>query len=72
MFIVTENAALKTVKFEHKCCCFDTDNLLRFTKLVKCILNFSFFTVFFKNRNIISKIKRSKTTDYAALIIWSC
>ena len=26
-----------------------------------------FFTVFLKNRNIISKIKRSKVTDYAAL-----
>ena len=25
------------------------------------------FTVFLKNRNIISKIKRSKVTDYAAL-----
>ena len=30
-------------------------------------LNFSFVTVFLKNRNIISKIKRSKVTDYAAL-----
>ena len=30
-------------------------------------LNFSFFTVFLKIRNIISKIKRSKVTDYAAL-----
>ena len=30
-------------------------------------LNFSFFTVFLKNRNIISKIKRSKVKDYAAL-----
>ena len=29
--------------------------------------NFSFFTVFLKNRNIISKIKRSKVTDHAAL-----
>ena len=26
-----------------------------------------FFTVFLKNRNTISKIKRSKVTDYAAL-----
>ena len=26
-----------------------------------------FFTVFLKKRNIISKIKRSKVTDYAAL-----
>ena len=33
-------------------------------------LNFSFSAVFLKNRNIISKIKRSKVTDYAALIIW--
>ena len=32
-------------------------------------LNFSFFTVFLKNRNISSKIKRSKVTDYAALKI---
>ena len=31
-------------------------------------LNFSFFTVFLKYRNIISKIKRSKVTDYAVLI----
>ena len=30
-------------------------------------LNFSSFTVFLKNRNISSKIKRSKVTDYAAL-----
>ena len=30
-------------------------------------MNFSLFTVFLKNRNIISKIKRSKVTDYAAL-----
>ena len=54
--------------FKHKCCCFDTDNLLRFTKLVNVYLNFIFFTVFLKNRNISSKIKRSKVTDYAALI----
>ena len=26
--------------FLHKCCCFDTDNLLRFTKLVKCLPEF--------------------------------
>ena len=32
-------------------------------------MNFSFFTMFLKNRNIISKIKRSKVTDYAALMI---
>ena len=30
-------------------------------------LNFSIYTVFSKNRNIISKIRRSKVTDYAAL-----
>ena len=30
-------------------------------------MDFSIFTVFLKNRNIISKIKRSKVTDYAAL-----
>ena len=30
-------------------------------------LNFSFLTVFLKNRNIRSKIKRSKVTDNAAL-----
>ena len=30
-------------------------------------MNFSFFTQFLKNRNIISKIKISKVTDYAAL-----
>ena len=30
-------------------------------------LNFSIFTVFLKNRKIISKMKRSKVTDYAAL-----
>ena len=31
-------------------------------------MDFSFFTVFLKNRNISSKIKRSKATDYAALM----
>ena len=30
-------------------------------------MNFSFFIVFLKNRNVSSKIKRSKSTDYAAL-----
>ena len=30
-------------------------------------MNFSYFTVFLKNRNISSKFKRSKFTDYAAL-----
>ena len=37
--------------------------------MVKCIRDFSFFTVFLKTRNIISKIKISKVTDYAALTI---
>ena len=32
-------------------------------------MNCSFFTVFLKNRNISSKIKRSKVTDYAALTL---
>ena len=54
--------------FQHKCCCFDTDNLLRFTKLVKMYTEIKFFfTVFLNNRNISSEIKRSKVTDYAAL-----
>ena len=30
-------------------------------------MSFSFFTVFLKNENFSSKIKRSKITDYAAL-----
>ena len=41
--------------------CYDLRNWLNI------YLNFSFFTVFLKNRNVISKIKRSKVTDYAAL-----
>ena len=35
--------------------------------MVKCLPEFEMFTVFLKNRNNISKIKRSKVTDYAAL-----
>ena len=31
-------------------------------------LNLSIFTVFLKNKDIIFKIRRSKVTDYAALI----
>ena len=31
-------------------------------------LNLSIFTVFLKNKNIIFKIRRSKVTDYAALM----
>ena len=40
--------------------------LLRFTKMVKCLPEFEYFTVFLKNKNIIFKIRRSKVTDYAA------
>ena len=47
--------------------CFDCDNLLRFTKMVKSLREFEYFTVFLKNRNFTLKIKRSKVTDYAAL-----
>ena len=35
--------------------------------MVKCLPKFEYFTVFMKNRNFISKIRRSKVTDYAAL-----
>ena len=38
----------------------DTDNLLKLLNWLNVYLNFSFFTVFLKIRNIISKIKRSK------------
>ena len=48
---------------------FDSDNLLRLTKMVKCLPEFEYFAVFLKNRNFISKIIRSKVTDYAALIV---
>ena len=37
-------------------------------KMVKCLPEFEYFTVFLKNRNFISKIRISKVTDYAALI----
>ena len=37
-------------------------------KMVKCLPEFEYFTVFLKNRNFISKIRRSKVTDYAALM----
>ena len=35
--------------------------------MVKSLREFEYFTVFLKNRNFTSKIKRSKVTDYAAL-----
>ena len=37
--------------------------------MVKCLPKFEYFTVFLKNKNIISKIRRSKITDYAALTV---
>ena len=36
-------------------------------KMVKVYLNLSIFAVILKNRKIISKIRRSKVTEYAAL-----
>ena len=39
--------------------------------MVKCLPEFEYFTVFLKNRNFFSKIKRSKGTDYAALNFFS-
>ena len=42
--------------------------MLRFTKIVKCLPVLEYFTVFMKNRNFISKIRRSKVKDYAALM----
>ena len=41
-------------------------------KMVKLLPEFEDFTVFLKNRNFISKIKRSKVTDYAALTSVYC
>ena len=35
--------------------------------MVKYLPDLSIFTVFLKNRTFISKIRRSKVTDYAAL-----
>ena len=32
--------------FEHKCCCFDSSNLLRFTKMVKCLPEFEYFLLY--------------------------
>ena len=40
--------------------------------MVKCLPELSIFTVFLKNKNIISKIRRSKVTDYAALKQLKC
>ena len=36
-------------------------------EMVKCLPEFEHFTACLKNRNFISKIRRSKITDYAAL-----
>ena len=38
-------------------------------KIVKCLPEFEYFTVFLKNRNFISKIRISKVTDYEALTL---
>ena len=35
--------------------------------MVKCLPEIEYFTVFLNNRNLISKIRRSKVTDYEAL-----
>ena len=37
--------------------------------MLKSLREFEYLTVFLKNRNFTSKIKRSKVTDYAALSI---
>ena len=39
-------------------------------KMVQCLPEFEYFTVFVKNRNFISKIRISKVTDYAALRVF--
>ena len=52
---------------DSKCYWFDSDNLLRFTKMVKCLPEFEYFYCILENRNFISNIRRSKVTDYAAL-----
>ena len=36
-------------------------------KMVKCLPEFEYFTVFLKRRNFISKIRISKVSDHAAL-----
>ena len=36
--------------------------------MVKCLPDLNIFTAFLKNKNIIFKIRRSKVTDYAALM----
>ena len=41
--------------------------VLRFTKMVKYLPEFEYFSAFLKNKNIIFKIRRLKVTDYAAL-----
>ena len=48
------------------------DHLLRFMKMIKCLPEFEHFTVFLKIRNFISKIRRSKITNFAALkpVLW--
>ena len=36
-------------------------------KMVKCLREFEYFSVFLKIETFFSKIRRSKVTDYAAL-----
>ena len=44
--------------------------LLKFLKMVKLFNEFEYFYGFLKNRNFISKIRISKVTYYAALIVF--
>ena len=53
--------------FKIKCVVLIVIFFLKFTKMVKRLPAFEYFTVFLKNRNFISKLRRSKVTDYAAL-----
>ena len=68
-YLRPSNNSRQLIFFKHKCCCFDRYNLLKFMKMVKCLPEFEYFTVFLKNRNFISKIRISKVTEYAALRI---
>ena len=36
--------------------------------MVKCLPEYKYFTIHLKNRKFISKIRRSKVTEYAALM----
>ena len=71
VFSIIGNYLRPSNNSRHKCSCFDRGNLLRFTQMVNVYLYLIIFTVFLKNRNFISKIGRSKVSDYAALNITS-